>query len=166
MRRLVDILMILGIAALIMGVAWKTREDRARDLAVQNARASVQSIAGAIILHSVIGDSEKSEAGYPATIDPTWFEGAIPDNPLIDDSHPWIEVASIDDVRLLHPRNRIILDSKTAKFWYNPYTGVVRGRVPSGMTDVEALELYNFINDSELRRIFHAPNVDNVLTPD
>ena len=47
-----------------------------------------------------------------------------------------------------------------AAFWYNPYTGTVRGRVSQQVSDSKALELYNEINDSALTTLF----ADGALT--
>jgi hypothetical protein len=41
-----------------------------------------------------------------------------------------------------------------SRFWYNPYAGVVRARVPQGASDAAALKMYNAVNVSRLRSLF------------
>jgi hypothetical protein len=55
---------------------------------------------------------------------------------------------------MLHPPVRLTLDDRMASFWYNPYQGVVRARVPVQVNDDAALELYNRINGCSLLSIF------------
>ena len=54
----------------------------------------------------------------------------------------------------LHPHNLVAGDSSIAGFWYNPYQGLVRARVPPGVSDATVLKLYNEINDCTLESIF------------
>jgi hypothetical protein len=64
-----------------------------------------------------------------------------------------VEVASEEEAGLVHPTVRIALDEKSAAFWYNPYQGVVRARVPVEMTDEAATALYNTINRTNIASI-------------
>jgi hypothetical protein len=41
-----------------------------------------------------------------------------------------------------------------AAFWYNPYQGILRARVPVMISDEESLSVYNRINSSSLTSIF------------
>jgi len=54
----------------------------------------------------------------------------------------------------MHPVNRLCDGPRTATFWYNPTTGVVRARVPHMVSDQRSLELYNYINGSQLDDLF------------
>ena len=83
-----------------------------------------------------------------------WFAEGLPAHPLIELGHPWLEVASVRQSDHVHPEVCIAHDSSVAKFWYNPGTGVVRARVPSGLTKDNALALYNRINQSELTSLY------------
>jgi hypothetical protein len=46
------------------------------------------------------------------------------------------------------------IDSKRAGYWYNPNQGIVRARVPVGISDDRALRLYNRINGTALTSIY------------
>jgi hypothetical protein len=39
-------------------------------------------------------------------------------------------------------------------FWYNPYQGVIRTRVPAMISDQRSLDLYNRLNRCTLQSIF------------
>jgi hypothetical protein len=39
-------------------------------------------------------------------------------------------------------------------FWYNPYQGVIRTRVPPAISDQRSLDLYNRLNRCNLSSIF------------
>ena len=61
-----------------------------------------------------------------------------------------VEVAGEADAHLLHPRVRMTVDEEMAGFWYNPYQGIVRARVPVLVSDKDATELYNRLNNASL----------------
>lgn len=67
---------------------------------------------------------------------------------------PWLEVAPAADADLLHPRVRVTIDEGLAAFWYNPFQGVVRARVPVLVSDTDATALYNRVNGTSLSSIF------------
>ena len=88
------------------------------------------------------------------TIDPAWFAGDLPRNPLLGPGHPWLEIASAEDRDVIHPPERWAAGPDIAQFWYNPRTGQVRARVPAGIPDSKALKMYNYINDCALPNLF------------
>jgi len=88
------------------------------------------------------------------TIDPAWFQEAAPGNPLLDEDRPWVEVAGTSQADLLHPPVRMAVEKSIAAFWYNPYQGVVRARVPVMVSDDKATELYNRVNGTGMSSIF------------
>jgi len=58
---------------------------------------------------------------------------------------------------MLDPPVRMTIDGKLASFWYNPYQGIVRARVPVCVSDRKALDLYNSINGTRLSELYGAP---------
>jgi hypothetical protein len=154
MRLFMDTVVALMLVALLGGVIWHNRADQSikqdRDL----ARSEVHRFQQQIALQSALAKVQRNERGYPETVDPNWFQGVLPANPLIDIGHPWLEIAGPDQKDLVHPQDRVATDKNTAKFWYNPHTGVVRARVPAGVSDAAALELYNHINECYLPELF------------
>jgi hypothetical protein len=99
-------------------------------------------------------------------VDPNWFERNPPRNPLISAECPWVEVASIDQAGLQDPPIRMAIDGTLAGFWYNPYLGILRARVPVMVSDQDAVDMYNRINATRLSSIFQADHVleDTVTT--
>jgi hypothetical protein len=61
-----------------------------------------------------------------------------------------VDVASEAEAGADHPRNHMAASRSDAQFWYNPYKGMVRARVPDDMSEAAALRLYNRVNDSHL----------------
>lgn len=154
MRLLMDTVVALMLVALLGGVMWQQRTDQEvksnRDL----ARAEVRRFQQQIALQSALAKVERNERGYPETVDPDWFMGNLPANPLLDFNHPWLEVAGPDQKQLAHPLDRVANAPGIAKFWYNPHMGVLRARVPAEASDAAAIDLYNYINDSALPDLF------------
>lgn len=154
MRLFMDSVVALMLVALLGGLMWHNRTDqtdtRLRDTSLMEVRRFQQQIA----LQSTLAKVRCNERGYPETIDPEWFGGSLPQNPLMDLAHPWLEIASPEQKELLHPVLRVATDKKLAKFWYNPWMGVVRARVPMGVSDEDTLDMYNFINDCSLPDLF------------
>lgn len=154
MRLLKDTLIALMLVAILTMVLWHNQDEREHRDEIGAVRLSVQAIQSEVLLQSALANVELSERGYPATIDPEWFDRPLPNNKLLSNSHPWVEIAGPRQRNLRHPPDRIATDGSLAKFWYNPSTGVVRARVPSSVSDAAALKLYNAINDTDLTAIF------------
>lgn len=156
MRWAIDSLVALMLAGIVAGLVYHHRDAEEH---VQNRDAlhgDLVRFRKQIILHAALGQVEMSVRGFPLTIDPEWFseeEGGIPQNLLLDDSHPWLEIAGPSQSNLLHPMDRVTA-GRQAKFWYNPYTGDVRARVPASVSDSKSLELYNKVNGSNLTDLF------------
>ncbi len=153
MRLLVHTLLTLMIAGILGGVALHyvdaQREEADRGLAHHEVARFQQEIH---LQSALAGEAN----GYrrPKTIDPAWFEGDIPENPLLGPEHPWLEIAAADLRDALHPPDLTAADPSIAKFWYNPANGIVRARVPLGISDAQVLALYNEINDTNLTSVF------------
>ncbi|MEM6551276.1 MAG: hypothetical protein AAF750_04025 [Planctomycetota bacterium] len=82
-------------------------------------------------------------------VQPAWFGDQLPVNILLDDLHPWIDLAPPGD-RDEHPPDPVIRRGDQAGFWYNPTLGIFRARVPQQATERQTLELYNSLNTAEL----------------
>ncbi|MCZ6834360.1 MAG: hypothetical protein O7G85_01165 [Planctomycetota bacterium] len=162
MRWAIDSLVALMIAGVIAGIVLHVRQDEQLQIDTEVVRGDVQRFRQQITLQSALGVVEMSDQGYPAVIDPEWFksdQGNLPQNPLLDDQHPWLEIAGPNQSDLVHPVNRAVSDRRTAKFWYNPYTGAVRARVPGGISDVETILQYNYVNNCTLESLFVSGSV-------
>jgi hypothetical protein len=166
MRQLVNIVAALTALLLAGGlIALKTRQYQG-ELEMERVGAEVRRFQQHIGLRSATKDVELNSRGFPTTIDPAWFEGDPPRNGLLSGDRPWVEVAPTDDAELTDPRIRIAVTPSLASFWYNPYQGVVRARVPCAINDRKALELYNRVNGTDLDSIFgHAAPVAAAAKP-
>lgn len=154
MRRLVDIAAVLLVLAVAAGVMY-VRLDRQREEAtVLAVMADVQRFQQEVQKRAATGESDNNARGWPVTIDPAWFAGNPPQNPLLSSDRAWVEVAPPEQAYLKHPEVRIAADSALAAFWYNPYQGIVRTRVPATMSDERALALYNRLNHCALASLF------------
>jgi hypothetical protein len=154
MRLLIDTLVALMLVGLLAGVVWKSRSDDVVDRNRETTRAEVRRMKQQISLQAALATVQRNERGFPPTIDPEWFTGNLPANPLLDDSHPWLEIASEDEMDQIHPTQRVATSSSLAKFWYNPHNGIVRARVPVAISDESALQIYEFVNDCTLPDLF------------
>ena len=156
MRWAIDSLVALMLAGIVAGLVYHYRDTEEYGLNRDALQQDVVRFRKQIMLHAALGQVEMSVRGFPLTVDPEWFseeEGGIPQNLLLDDSHPWLEIAGPSQVDLLHPMDRVS-SGGLAKFWYNPYTGDVRARVPVAVSDSESLDLYNEVNSSNLTDLF------------
>lgn len=154
LKRLTNIVYVLGSLVLlgsIVGLQW---EDRARQLEVERVAGEVRRFQQVIKLHAATKGVKLTGRGWPTTIDPSWFGDDAPTNTLLSPDRPWVEVAMAEEAHLLHPNNRIASDSTVSMFWYNPYQGVIRTRIPPSISDQRALTLYNRLNRTDLISIF------------
>lgn len=154
MRLFMDAVVALMLLALLAGVVWYNKQDNVQQKDRETARSECRRFQQQIALQSALARGDRNERGYPETIDPAWFQGVNPNNPLVNPVNPWVQVAGPEHKYLLHPPDPVCATKSIAKFWYNPYMGVVRARVPSGFSDAASLELYNFINDCQLTELF------------
>lgn len=154
MRLILDSLMAVVLAALLAGILIHQQHEQQRQRDVQAVRANVRIIQQQVMLQAALERVPRNEYGFPITIDPEWFGDLVPRNPLLGPGHPWMEIASPDESRLVHPAIRTADKTSLACFWYNPITGVVRARVPHEVSDESALEMYNFVNGCNLPSLF------------
>lgn len=149
-----NIVYAMGSLAVIGSVVGLHLHDRARQVEVEHIASEVRRFEQVIKLHAATNEVELTGRGWPTTINPSWFGGDAPANTLLSPDRPWVEVAAVEEAHLLHPNNRIASDSTVSMFWYNPYQGVIRTRVPPTISDRRALNLYNRLNRTELTSIF------------
>lgn len=144
-------LMLLGLLCGVMVYRTAEQHERSRHEAV---RDDLRRLQREIMLQGTLKKVPVTDFGYPETVDPAWFKDDQPRNTLLSGVHPWLEIAHETDKALEHPREKIAASSKLAQFWYNPYTGRVRARIPASTSDAASLRLYNFINDANLPALF------------
>lgn len=150
MRLVIDSLVAVMLAAVLAGVIIHNREQDEQMLAVETTRTSLRQIDRQLALRIALEQVDLTDTGHPRTIDPSWFQGELPRNMLLDAARPWMDIAGLEDRDRVHPLNIAATDGKVAAFWYNPYQGVVRARVPQALTDREMLDLYNRVNATKL----------------
>jgi hypothetical protein len=154
MRLLIDSLVAMMLAALLGAIVLSNRSEQDWYRDVETATVDLHRLQREVYLQAALAEVPLTDRGFPVTVDPEWFEGGLPRNPLLGPDHPWLEVASSGQQNLMHPPQRMAGDRTIAKFWYNPYQGVVRARVSSEMSEQEALALYNQINGCRLPSLF------------
>lgn len=154
MRLLLDILAALMIMCILAGVVMIKREESNEASQQELVHQELRRFQTQIMLQTALIENETSVREHPVSVDPAWFKGNLPRNYLLGSEHPWCEVAGDDQRHLQHPIDRTAASRETAGFWYNPNTGSVRARVPVGISDARALELYNYLNDSTLETLF------------
>jgi hypothetical protein len=150
----IHILVGLMVAAILGGVAMVKLNEHTARTDRDIARTEVSRFQAQIHLQTALMTEADAEARPPTTVEPSWFGENRPRNPLLPTSHPWVEVAGPREKDLLHPPDLIARDVSVASFWYNPFNGIVRARVPHQVSDSRVLELYNTVNDSGLTSVF------------
>lgn len=154
LRRTVDFVTVAAAVGLLGGLGYY-QFDRSR-MHTHEAQVSedVRRFEQMLQLRAATKDVELNGRGWPLTIDPGWFGEAPPRNLLLSPDRPWVEVAQPEEAGLRDPVDRVALDDKLASFWYNPYQGVVRARVPLRINDEQTLALYNRVNATALDSIY------------
>ncbi len=164
MRRIVDIAAVLLVVAVAAGVMYFRMERQREEATERLVFADVQRFQQEVQKRAATGESTTNNArGWPITIEPAWFGGNPPQNPLLSSDRPWVEVAPTEQAYLLHPEVRIATDKSMAAFWYNPYQGIVRTRVPAMLNDDQALALYNRLNRCALSSIFQTEPAPRIV---
>lgn len=154
MRFVRDVLLLLVLIAVGAGVVLYQRDQREEQARVHKATAETRRLEMEVKFRAATKGAELNARGWPLTIDPAWFEKDPPVNTLVEGDHPWIEIASADEAEMQHPSVRMTVNDDTAAFWYNPYQGVVRARVPVMVSDESATVLYNRVNETSMASIF------------
>jgi type II secretory pathway pseudopilin PulG len=154
MRRLTNIIFVLGLLGTLGALASLRMMDQAQETKIAQVADDVRRFELMISYQAATNEVELTGRGWPATVDPAWFGNDPPTNTLLSPDRPWVQIASADEAELLHPDIRVASDPSVAMFWYNPYQGVVRTRVPASISDQRTLALYNRLNGCNLTSIF------------
>ena len=99
------------------------------------------------LYRAAVGETDRTARGFALRIDATWFDPK-PLNALSPRLGPWLEVAASDQADAKHPACILAGAHGLADFWYNPYRGVVRARVPMQISQGATVELYRQVNRS------------------
>lgn len=164
MRLIVNITGALVALALAAWLGWHAYQQRESDARLSRVASEVRRLEAEIKLRAATGEVELTGRGWPVNVQPEWFGAKVPDNELLPPDRPWLEIAPPADAHLLNPRVRISKDRATARFWYNPYQGVVRARVPYDLSDLAAVQTYNRINSTDIDTIFSTQETITALT--
>lgn len=159
MRIFIDILIALMIAGILAGAVVLHRTKQEKQHKIETTRIEVRRFQRQLMLKAAIAQAGISSESFPETIDPSWFGDTFPKNLLLNQGHPWVEIAAKGERTLVHPVDPTANEMTDAQFWYNPYLGIVRARVPADLSDAKAVELYNTINETDLVDLFsRSPN--------
>lgn len=154
MRWIRDIVLLLVLAAIASGVAYYRMGEAENDAAVEKTAADLRRLGTEIRYRAATKNAELNARAWPITVSPDWFDKSeAPINAMLDDEHPWVEVAPPEMAGFTHPPVRMAINHQLAGFWYNPYQGIVRARVPVMVSDQSATDLYNRINASTIPSI-------------
>jgi len=149
MRILIHTLVAVMILGILGGVTMSHLAARQKQSDRGLARTELRRFQRQIHLQgALMSDHERQDQDGPPSIDPAWFKDNRPVNPLLGPEHPWVEVAGPRDRSLTHPPSLTATGPDVASFWYNPALAIVRARVPAGISDAIAHDLYNEINET------------------
>jgi hypothetical protein len=150
MRLIVDTMLALLLIGVLGGIIWYQRGQEAwldKVTAVQEALRAVESKA---LYYGALGDVDSTRQGYPLRVDTAWFD-PLPVNLLFaDEARPWMDTVTPEEADAFNPA-RIIAEGNVSAFWYNPYRGIVRARVPMQLTQGATIKLYNLVNGTSVR---------------
>ncbi len=149
MRWILDAIAVLTLIGLVAAVVMHRRTVAGREELVEQTASELRRLELEIKYRAVTQGTELNELGWPVTVSAGWFEDP-PRNRLVTAGRVWVEVAGEADANLLHPTVRMTVDDNLAGFWYNPFQGIVRARVPVMVSDSDATALYNRINGTSL----------------
>jgi hypothetical protein len=170
LRRVVDAVgIIAGIGVLtivgVFGVQHYQREQH-----ITAVGRSLHEFERILSLQAAAKQVELSPHGWPLTMDAGWFRSAPPANALLSSDRPWVEIATQREGELTDPPVRVAAQRSTAAFWYNPYRGLIRARVPLLASEQRTIDLYNRVNGSAVSAGFEplaeeAPKVEAATPP-
>jgi hypothetical protein len=156
MRRVVDMVIVLSAIGVIGWMLYYKLNAPDLDADAVFVRGEVRRFELEVKVRAATEDGEQTGREWPMTIDPDWFDSP-PQNTLLSHDRPWVEVAPPEHADLRDPVVRLAMDRTFASFWYNPYQGIIRARVPLAVNDEQALRLYNRVNATALTTLFVAP---------
>ena len=154
LRRVVDVVCITAAVGMLAGIGYAVNGRITERRTVQDVTDDVNRFRQVLASQAAANATELNPRGWPTTVDPQWFGGEPPRNGLVSPERPWVEVATADEASLTDPMIRMTINPRLASFWYNPFQGIVRARVPVSISDRRALEMYNAINGTSLDEIY------------
>lgn len=153
MRLLVDTLIVCMLLGTLAGILIYQRSQRSELLRIEAVQQAMRAIESESLYRAALGEAEATPRGYARHLRRNWFEHQ-PQNLFLDaDAHngPWVEHINMDSERELANPRHIVASTEHPPFWYNPYRGVVRARVPMQMSQRSTVDLYNAINGTYVR---------------
>jgi hypothetical protein len=150
MRLIIDTLVALTLVGVLGGIALHSHREKETEQRITLARGELRRFQSQVMLQAALEKVPLTSHGYPAAIDPAWFGGSLPANPMLRAGHPFVDVAGEPDAAADHPREKMATSGAVAQFWYNPYKGLVRARIAEDLSESTALRLYNRVNDCQL----------------
>jgi hypothetical protein len=157
LQRIVDIVAITAATAIVGVLGWHaySRFDHQRE--IKHIPVELRRFEQVLAFQSASGQTQINTRGWPVTIEPQWFNGDPPRNNVVSQDRPWLEIATPEQADLSDPVIRMTIDRSLAAFWYNPYRGIVRARVPMQIRDDRSLAMYNSVNGTSLASIHGRP---------
>ncbi len=152
MRLLINLLIIMMLAAILAGVVFHYQQEDKKSLDLQVVHQAMTQLQEQVYYHGALTDSTAAQASYPREISPKWFPDGPPRNTLVPITQPWVDVAAADD-HGDQPPDPIIRRPDQAGFWYNPNRGIFRARVMPQLTMSGTLDLYNHVNGTSLTEL-------------
>jgi hypothetical protein len=144
-RLLIDSLLAVLLLSVLASVMWFQQSRRHQRAQVAAVQAAVQIMEREALYRAAVGEAERTARGYAMRIDETWFDRK-PVNLLSPRIGPWLEIATSDEADATHPACILAGAHGLADFWYNPYRGIVRARVPMQVSQDATVELYHRVN--------------------
>lgn len=149
LRASIDILIVTAAAGALLGGLRLYQSSLSESSDIERTQAAISRLDAEVGIRSALGGPDLNEYGHPPSLDPDWFEGAMPLNALAAGDTPWIEIAIPGEWSRDHPRDPTLDGGRGAMFWYNPKRGLVRARVPAQASDESSQSLYAAVNGSE-----------------
>jgi hypothetical protein len=94
MRLFMDSMVALMLTAILGGLIWHHRADHSQQQARELARAEVRRFQQQIALQTALSQVAQRAAVIRRPSN-QMFQGKLPTNPLLDASHPWLEIATL-----------------------------------------------------------------------
>ena len=159
MRILLDVVAITTVIGLVILFTVVDRRQVQEQDDVMQVVEGLRSLQQQLHYNAAAERAELNQSGWPDVIDPAWFGNDPPRNLLVKSpTRPWLQIAGPEEASLEDPLMRMAVNDGVAGFWYNPYNGVVRARVPVMVSDQDAVNLYNRINNTALVSVFPSKN--------
>ncbi len=156
MGRFVTIIACSSLVVMFVLLGVRARDDFVHRSLQTKTMESRERLEDEIRLRAASQTTELNTRGWPVEIDPAWFdEEGVPRNAMLTDLHPWLEIVGPDEADRQHPTTCVAIHDSLASFWYNPYQGIIRARVPMYVSDARTLAMYNRVNESDIATLLN-----------